>query len=140
MNKRNKDEPRLGIINLDTGVIEEYDVIEEKVDKSTWARVWGKQLAAMLDVGGEDKTRVIATLIRSRDAMNFIHLTVGEIAERSKTSTKTVSRTLKSLEDAGFIVRIRQGKIMLSPKVMCRGDRAMGMAVIHTWEELEQEN
>ena len=125
------------IINNRTGEVSQVDGIEERTS-DRWDKVWGKQLANMLDAGGEDRARVIATLLRKKDLMNVVHLTVSEIAERSKTSTKTVTRTLKALEDKGFIIRMRQARLMITPKVICRGGRSQGMAVITLWES-EQE-
>jgi DNA-binding transcriptional ArsR family regulator len=108
----------------------------DKVDNNPmrWDKAWGHQLANLLDAGGEDKARVIAVLFRKKDYHNYINLTMSQIAEIAKVSTKTVSRTLKALEDKHFIVRVRNGRIMLSPKVINRGDRSHGMAVLTMWK------
>lgn len=99
-----------------------------------WDKAWGHSIAAMLDAGGEDKARVIAVLFRKKDYHNYINLTMAEIGKYAKVSTKTVSRTLKALEDKGFIVRVRNGRIMLSPNVINRGSRSHGMAVLTMWK------
>jgi DNA-binding transcriptional ArsR family regulator len=122
-----------GIINMDTGDITPVDRMDGTPGR--WDKVYGKQLANMLDAGGEDRARVIATLVRNKDMANFVHLTVTEIAEKSKVSTKTVHRTLKALEDKNYIHRIRNGKLMFSPHVINRGDTSMGLAVVTMWKQ-----
>lgn len=125
------------IINTKTGEmtpIDRYDT-----SPARWDKAWGKALANMLDAGGEDRARVIATLIRRKDMANFVHLTVSEIAIRSKVSTKTVTRTLKALEDKSFIHRVRNGKLMFSPHVIRRGETSQGLAVVTMWQQ-ETEN
>jgi predicted transcriptional regulator len=126
------------LLNVKTGAIEPIDRIDASPQR--WDKAWGKALADMLDAGGEDRARVIATLIRKRDLMNFVHLTIKEIADRSKVSTKTVHRTLQALEDKGFIHRIRNGKLMFSPHVIRRGKNSMGMAVVTIWEQQKNEH
>ena len=121
------------LINTKTGEmtpIDRYDT-----NPARWDKAWGKALASMLDAGGEDRARVIATLIRRKDMANFVHLTVAEIALKSKVSTKTVARTLKALEEKDFIHRIRNGKLMFSPHVMRRGETSQGLAVVTMWEQ-----
>ena len=121
------------LIDRKTGEQLDVDILE--TDPRRWDKAWGRQIANMLDAGGDDRARVIATLFRRKDSMNYVHLTVGEIAEKSGVSTKTVSRTLKALEDKKFIVRLRQGRLMISPHVICRGEQAKGMAVITLWKK-----
>jgi DeoR/GlpR family transcriptional regulator of sugar metabolism len=62
-------------------------------------------------------------------------MTLDELSAKAKVSRKTVTRTLKALEDKNFIHRIRNGKLMFSPHVLRRGDTSMGMAVVTMWEQ-----
>lgn len=122
-----------GLINLDTGEVTEIDRVDSSPGR--WEKVWSKTLANMLDTTGDQQTKVIATLIRRRDMANFVNLTTEEIAEKAKVSRKTVTRTLKALEDKNFIHRIRNGKLMFSPHVMRRGETSQGLAVVTMWEQ-----
>lgn len=121
------------LINNVTGELVPVDRTD--TNPARWDKAWGKALANMLDAGGEDRARVIATLIRRKDMANYVHLTIAEIAEKSKVSAKTVTRTLKALEDKKFIHRIRNGKLMFSPHVMRRGETSQGLAVVTMWEK-----
>jgi DNA-binding transcriptional ArsR family regulator len=122
-----------GLINLDTGEVTQIDRVDTSPGR--WEKVWSKTLANMLDAGGDHQCKVIATLIRRRDMANFVYMTIAEIAEKAKVSRKTVTRTLKALEDKNFIHRIRNGKLMFSPHVMRRGESSQGMAVVTMWEQ-----
>lgn len=121
------------LFNRNTGEIIPIDKIDGTPGR--WEKVWSKTLANMLDHCGDEKTRVIATLIRNRDTANFVNMTLDELSAKAKVSRKTVTRTLKALEDKNFIHRIRNGKLMFSPHVLRRGDTSMGMAVVTMWEQ-----
>jgi len=124
--------PQWGLYEYETGEITPIDRTD--TDPRRWDRAWGHALASMLDAGGEDRARVIATMMRKKDMANYVHLTIAELAQKSKVSTKTVTRTLKALEDKNFIKRIRNGKLMFSPHVMRRGETSQGLAVVTMWE------
>jgi len=132
MNETDKQE-NWGLINLDTGEVTEIDRVDTTPGR--WEKVWSKTLANMLDTCGDSQTRVVATLIRNRDTANFVNLTTEELSAKAKVSRKTVTRTLKALEDKNFIHRVRNGKLMFSPHVLRRGDTSMGMAVVTMWEQ-----
>ena len=121
------------LIDKETG--EQLDIDVVQASPRRWDKAWGSAIANMLDAGGEDKSRVIAVLFRRKDSMNYVNMTAVEIAEAAKCSEKTVSRTLAALEEKNFIVRIRRGKIMISPHVLCRGEYAKGMAVVTMWKK-----
>jgi DNA-binding transcriptional ArsR family regulator len=126
-------EDRWGLYNYETGEITPVDRMDTKPMR--WEKSYGKALANMLDAGGDDRARVVATLIRRRDMANYVYMTISEIAAKSKVSTKTVNRTLKALEDKNFIIRVRNGKLMFSPHVMRRGETSQGLAVVTMWEQ-----
>jgi len=127
------NESEWGLINMVTGEVEPIDRLD--TPSRRWDKAWAHALANMLDAGGEDRARVIAVLLRKKDNLNFVHLTLQEIAKFGKVSTKTVTRTLKALEDKHFIKRIRNGKLMLSPDVINRGEKSIGMAVVTIWKQ-----
>ena len=137
MNEDKTAESEWGLINFKTGETINVAMIEDKPGR--WDRVYGKALANMLDAGGEEKSRVIAYLIRHRDYKNVVMSSIREIAEATKVSTKTVNRTLTALQDKNFIHRLRQGVIMFSPHVIRTGKDTAGLVVLRQWKDCTEE-
>lgn len=131
-------EAEWGLINFKTGETINVAMIEDKPGR--WDRVYGKALANMLDAGGEEKSRVIAYLIRNRDYKNVVMASIREIAESTGVSTKTVNRTLTALQDKNFIHRLRQGVIMFSPHVIRTGKDTAGLVVLRQWKDCTEES
>lgn len=130
-------EAQYGLIDMATGEITPIEVIEGRPGR--WDRVYGKALADMLDAGGEEKTRVIAYLVRNRDYKNVVMASVRKIAEETSVSTKTVTRTLKALAEQNFIHRLQNGVIMFSPHVIRTGRDTAGLAVLRRWKDSTEE-
>ena len=137
MNPDETEGTRWGLIDMESGEITPVAMIEDKPGR--WDRVYGKALANMLEAGGEEKTRIIAYLIRNRDYKNVVMASIREIAEAANCSTKTVSRTLKALSDRNFIHRLRHGVIMFSPHVIRTGKDTAGLVVLRKWKDATQE-
>lgn len=102
--------------------------------KDMWEKVYAKSLADMLEISGDEKTRVIACLIKHKDSMNRVNETTASLAEKSGVSTKTVKRTLKILQDNNFIHRVRNGLWLFSPNIMVNGKSGYGAAVFRKWD------
>ena len=65
---------------------------------STAKVMYSRMLDAVLSVGMEDVNGIL-----------FIHFPIAELAAALSRSHMTVKRSLKELEDAGLILRVRQG-------------------------------
>ncbi|WP_117222125.1 MULTISPECIES: replication/maintenance protein RepL, partial [Staphylococcus] len=69
---------------------------------------------------------------------NLIVATTREIAKATNTSTQTVTRTLKILEE-GNIIKRRTGAIMLNPELLMRGDDQKQKYLLLEFGQFEQE-
>lgn len=130
------EESPYSLMDNRTGEIIPIDVIEDKPGR--WDRVYGKALADMLEHGGSG-AKIIAFLVRNRDYKNVVMASVREIANKADVSTRTAMRTLKSLEDKNFIIRLRPGVIMFSPHVIRTGKNTAGLAVLRRWKDVTEE-
>ncbi|MED3273309.1 replication/maintenance protein [Bacillus thuringiensis serovar silo] len=66
---------------------------------------------ALLDLPlqGEKKIQVLNFVMERLDAKNQLHLTQKEIAEQTQVSERTVSETMKTLQESNFLQRLQSG-------------------------------
>lgn len=125
------------LLNMETGETTVLDAIVSSDKPDRWDKVYTKNLARMLDVIGDEKTKVLAYLIKRKDNFNGINTTMREISESTGVSMKTVGRVMKKLQDHDYLHKVRNGKWRLSPKIICNGDHRIGMATINYYENVD---
>lgn len=110
------------LIDHDTGEKYEVDKIYRKQTQGNFVKAYIRGLVMMLDVTGGAKLKVVNYLLENLSLSdNKLVATVREIGESLKISTKTVTETLKTLEN-GNVIKRKTGVIMLNPEILYRGD------------------
>ena len=127
------NKPKYSLIDNETGEISQLDVIFDP-KKMKWQKVYAKALASMLEITGDEKTAVIAYLIKKKDYENRVIATMRNIAEGAKVSLKTVDRTMQILQKNNFIHKVQNGVWRLSPHVMVTGVGTLGAAVVQMYD------
>jgi len=122
------------LMNPDTGETWDIDVLmDDYTDK--WQKVIARELAKMLEIVGDEKTKVIAHLIKEKDYLNVVSATMKEIHEATGVSIKTVNTTIQIMKKHNFIVKVRNGKWRFSPFIMRHGKKGIGAAAITLYKE-----
>lgn len=121
------------LLNMKTGETVDLDTLENP-NKGRWDIVYSKQLARMLDIIGDEKTRVLAYLLRKKDTYNLVNATLEKMATETGVSRKTVGRVMKIMQQQDFVNKVGNGKWRLSPRIICNGSKAVGMATINYYE------
>ncbi|MEK4504116.1 replication/maintenance protein RepL [Bacillus sp. FSL R12-0069] len=62
-----------------------------------------------LQLQGEKKIQVLHFVMERLDAKNQLHMTQKEIAEQTQVSERTVSETMKTLQESNFLQRLQSG-------------------------------
>ncbi len=127
------------LVNKRTGEVKELVAFMDSSKKERWEKVYARSLCDMLEITGDEKTKVVSFLIKNKDYKNRVSETVRSIAEATGVSTKTVSRTLTALQKEDFLHKIRNGVYRFSPHIMVNGNAAVGAAVFREWE-IEEES
>jgi len=128
-----KIKPKYSLIDNETGEISALDVIFDP-KRMKWQRVYAKALASMLEITGDEKTTVIAYLIKHKDYENRVIATMRGISEDTGVSLKTVNRTLQILQKNNYIHKIQNGVWRFSPHVMVTGMGNLGAAVVQMYD------
>ncbi|PEF60819.1 replication/maintenance protein RepL [Bacillus cereus] len=62
-----------------------------------------------LQLQGEKKIQVLNFVMERLDAKNQLHMTQKEMAEQTQVSERTVSETMKTLQESNFLQRLQSG-------------------------------
>lgn len=81
--------------------------------------------------------QVVKYILQKMDSNNKLSETVREIATGSGCSLQTVNDTLKVLENCGIIAR-KTGTVMLSPKLIHKGNAARERFLMTKFYEVKQ--
>lgn len=125
--------PEYKLLNMETGETVDFDTLTVPGEER-WDIVYSKNLARMLDIIGDEKTKVISFLIRKKDTFNLVNATLNQIAEGANVSKKTVQRVLRLMQDKDYLHKVANGKWRLSPRIICNGSKSIGMAVINYYD------
>jgi hypothetical protein len=121
------------LINKATGEIKDI-ITFDGGKRERWEKVYAKGLADLLEISGDERTQVIAYLIKMKDYENRIMETVRSTAEATGVSASTVNRTFQLLQDKNFLHKVRNGLWRFSPHVMVNGKGTLGAAVFRQWD------
>ena len=133
MNPKNVN-PTHGLYEYATGEITPLDVLF-KPGQGKWERVYARALASMLEITGDEKTTVIAYLIKKKDYENRVIATMRNISEKTEVSLKTVNRTMQILQKNNYIHKVQNGVWRFSPHVMRTGVEGLGAAVVEMYDK-----
>ena len=126
--------------NLRTG--EEVDVSEilKPVGRQGFVIAYLSTIIEMIETLGNKKMTVVKQILKDMDSSTNTYLTTTrELASKTGVSTKTVTETLKLLEDAQIISR-RLGAIMVSPNLLHKGREAKERALLTRFYNFSQQN
>lgn len=127
------------LIDEQTGEVIEVDKLYRKQSSGNFVKAYIVQLVSMLDMIGGKKLKIVNYILDNVHlSNNLIVATTREIAKATNTSTQTVTRTLKILEE-GNIIKRRTGAIMLNPELLMRGDDQKQKYLLLEFGQFEQE-
>ncbi len=98
------------------------DVAIKELKRNGFAITYLASIIQMIDNIGNKKMQVVKYILKNMDSNNKLSETVREIAKGSGCSLRTVSDTLKTLEDCQIIAK-KTGTVMLSPKLAHKGNK-----------------
>lgn len=136
-----KDKEYYQQINPDTGEIigdvRCVDVILKEIPRVGFAITYLSTIINMIESIGNKKMQVVKYILQNMDSNNKLSETVREIAKGSGCSLQTVQETLSLLENCGVIAR-KTGTVMLSPKLMHKGNAARERFLMTKFVEIQE--
>lgn len=126
-------------INADTGEIRETVEVEKYVGRDEHFMIaYLSEIINMIDTLGNKKMQIVKYILQNMcKANNTLFCTIRELAEKTGTSTRTVTETLKALEETKIIER-RTGGLMVSPHLMNNWGRDKEAHMMVTYKEFAE--
>ncbi len=117
-------------VNQRTGEVLETTEILKPINRQGFMITYITELINLLDTLGTKKMKIVKYILENMSkSENTLIMTIREIAEKTKTSTKTVNETLKLLEENNIIQR-KTGAIMINPKLIHKGNNNKEKALL----------
>lgn len=122
------------VINDVTGEEIPVQVFIEKANKDYWERAYAKTLAEYIGVTGSASCKVLAYIIKEKNADNIVLGTIRGMARDLKVSSTSVQVILDVLQKRDFIKKIRNGQYLVSPHLLRHGSKVRGAMLIRLWD------
>lgn len=117
-------------INTNTGEVEEMQVTSIEERDANFHKIWLGHLLESLDMIGNQKIRVAMFIMNNLNSENEFLMTHRIIADKTGISVKTVTETMKILQESGFLNKIRNGYYRINPDIIFKGGKENRMNIL----------
>ena len=124
-------------IKQDTGEITDMQVINIEERDFNFHKIWLEHILTSIDIIGNQKTRLAFWIMNNLDKENRLIMTQRMIAEKTKTSTKTVTETLKALISSNFLQKVQSGVYRVNPNIVFKGGKNQRIDVLLQYRAIE---
>ena len=122
-------------IDPETGeVVKAYTIQTEATDKDL-RTIWLKSVLETLELVGNKKTRVAYWIIENMDQKNELNMTYEEIERATNSAHGTVVSTVKALIEGDFLRRKGNGRYIVNPALVYKGNHGGRMAVLNQYAD-----
>lgn len=127
-------------INQATGELEEMQVLSIEERDANFHKLWLEHILHTMDLIGNQKTKLAFWLLDSLDRENKITMTYRQIADKSGMSYQTVYRTMNSLIESDFLVKINGGAYRVNPSMLFKGGKSDRLNVLLKYQDEKHTN
>lgn len=117
-------------IDKETGEIHKMQVTDIEERDANFHKIWLGHMLESLDMIGNQKIRVAMFILNNVNRDNEFIMTYRIISEKTGISTKTITETMKALQESNFIKKIRNGYYRLNPDVIFKGGKEERLEVL----------
>lgn len=127
-------------INKETG--EErafYTTTKDIAVNANFWKIWMVDLLAVIDELGKGKIKVMKHILSNLSPYdNTFSSTIEEICIATKSSSKTVVSAIKLLEEADFLVQVRQSYYRINPNLVVKGRESHQRGIMVKYNQEKQ--
>ncbi len=113
--------------------------VSTRVPRGQFEVTYTAELFNVMKELGNRKIEVFAWLLDHKDGNNSINTNLRELAEKTKTSYKTVQQCIAVLKEAG-LVHQKGSVYMISPNLMVKGSQVREAYLMRKFEAMEEAN
>lgn len=117
-------------IKQDTGEIKEMNVINVEERDANFHKLWLGHIIQSLDLIGNKKIKVLNFIMNNLNSENYFLMTQQEMEKALGISRKTISDTMKALQESDFLTLVRSGTYRINPDVLFKGGKNNRLSVL----------
>jgi len=126
-------------VNKATGEIIQTQTVKMESRDFNFEKLWLVHILDALEAVGNQKIKVMNTLLEMKNQDNMIIATQRMLATKAEVGLNTVNDTLKLLIDTNFIKKIQSGVYMINPDVMFKGTKNNRMNILLEYSKSDEE-
>ena len=124
-------------VNTRTGQVITANQIIKKTDRNGFMITYLSSIINLIETLGNRKMQVVKYILENMDkSTNTLVITNRELAEKSKVSLDTVSKTIATLKKAKIITRT--GAIMITPELIHKGNKSKEQYLLTKFQEFDE--
>jgi len=127
-------------LNQSTGEIEKMNVIKMEDRDFNFEKIWIGSILASLEAVGNQKIKVLNTLLQLKNNDNLIITTQRNLCKIAKVGLNTVNETLQILIETNFLKKKQAGVYQINPDVLFNGGNKKRMNILFEYNKTEEEN
>lgn len=124
-------------LNPATGEIIPMQVTEIEERDFNFTKVWMQNFIASLDIIGNQKMHTALWIIDHLDRDNRLVATIDEVAEGTEVSKETARVTMKVLQEANFLNKVRNGLYVVNPNILYKGSRGNRLDCLNRYKAID---
>ena len=126
-------------LDPETGEFEEFQVSEIEERDFNFSKVWMRNFILTLEIVGNQKTKLAMWIIDHLNKENQLLCTMREMSELNDMSMETVRITMKLLQEADFLRKVRSGTYVVNPNIVFKGTRQARLNILNQYQEIGYE-
>ena len=121
-------------VNTRTGQVITANQIIKKTDRNGFMITYLSSIINLIETLGNRKMQVVKYILENMDkSTNTLVITNRELAEKSKVSLDTVSKTIATLKKAKIITTI-----MITPELIHKGNKSKEQYLLTKFQEFDE--
>lgn len=117
-------------VNKETGEMIQTQTVKMESRDFNFEKLWLVHILESLEAVGNQKIKVMNTLLEIKNSDNMIIATQRALAEKAQVGLNTVNETLNILIDTNFIRKVQSGVYMINPDIMFKGTKNNRMNIL----------
>ena len=127
-------------IDKESGEIKAFNVIDIEERDANFHKFWLFNVMTSLNLIGNQKMKFAFWLLDNMNYENRICMTMRQMADNSKISLDTVTRTIKTLINSDFIVRENIGVYRINPNCVFSGTKQQRLRILLDYHSCKKDN
>jgi DNA-binding transcriptional regulator YhcF (GntR family) len=126
------------LIDEITGEVIQVKEISIEERDANFHKIWLGHIIQALDMIGNQKIKILSFILDNLNRDNQLIMTQRKLSEKCGVSYQTVTITMKSLQNADFLIKINSGTYQVNPNAIFKGGTGERMRILFNYQDLKE--